>query len=775
MILGIGNFPFVSIVDPFRNAARAAPVDPSASIRSDELKQGFRDIVSLRRSLEELSAALGVQRVSGTTLPAAVSSKILGLNMNASPAQNVLAAPEINATPTSFAPFAPSFAGASTAVPLIDGAYTGIVDDIFTFKAKDNGTIGGSQQLRFDVRNGANQKIDDITIPANTPSGAQFTLSNGLVVSFADGDVVKNDTFQVQAFASIGSVVDPAKPFNGVGDDRPNFEFAKAVVAGSFDVNGVNIDVYADDTINTVLQRMNQSGAAVQAEFDAASESIRLTHLASGPLAFTLANDTSGFLSATKLGGASELIFTTLTSGEVNATATSYSPFGPAFQGASTSLATVSGVYTRNTNETLTFEVAKGGTIGSNGQSLKLDVLDGSGAKIDQIVINPNTLADTPFTLDNGLSVSFSSGDLIANDVFTVAVYATVGSIADPDKPFNGTRNDRPNFEFGKSVGAGSFTVNGIVIDVFDNDTINTVLDRINGAGAGVKAQWFGGSEIVQLRQTSPGPIDISVGNDTSGFLDAVKLLDKTPELGSYIPSDPDSTLSGVSQFSGVTMGAFSVNGVSINVDPNTDTLVDVIDRINFSGSGVTAVLDPSGSRLTFQATDGETAIELSDGSANFFSALGIDPGTYAPTVTKRGGAARARDATTLMKDAADALNGLYRRSAQSPAVLGVRTDLQTIIGDAFDNAAGVLRTDFGISFDFRGQSGPTLAFFANEQARFMNALRVRPNDVRDFFFQPRTGAERGLIDEIVQRLEIAESQIKQTLGSVGLFVSESV
>ncbi len=772
MISGIGNFPFVSIVGPFRNDARAQPLRlPEPTVRADELKHAFRGIVSLRESLEELIEALGVRRVAGTALPAAVSSKVLGLNMNANPAQNVLTAPEINATPTSIAPFGPSFVGPSTALPSVDGAYTGNTDETFTFKAQDNGTIGGAQQLRFEVRNGANQKVDQIVIPANTPAETQFVLGNGLVVSFSGGDVVKNDSFQVQALASVGSVVNPDKPFNGVGNDRPNFEFGKSVAAGSFDVNGTTIQVFADDTINTVLGRINQSSAGVLAEFDPAGESIRLTQLESGTLSFTLENDTSGFLAATKLGGASDLIFTTLTSGEVNATPTSLDPFGPAFQGASTSSATVTGAYAGSTDDTLTFEVTKGGGIGGNDQ-MKLDVLDGTQTKIDQIVINPGTPADTVFTLDNGLQISFSAGDLVKGDSFTVNVYATVGSVVDPDKPFNGVRNDSPNFELGKSVTGGSFSINGVSIDVFENDTIHTVLDRINASGAGVQARFFAGSEIVQLRQTTPGPVDIAVGNDTSGFLDAVKLLGRTPELGTYIPSDPNNTLSGLSQFSGVTAGTFTVNGVSIGVDPDNDTLLDVLDRINFSGAGVDAVLDPSGSHVRFLASDATTPIVLADGDANFFTALGINPGTYAPTISKEGAKVRAHRAAELLTDAADAFNGLYRQAAQSSLVLGIRNDLQSIIGAAFEKDGSLFRTDFGISFDFRQQSNYVFSFFGSEQASFKSAFRRDPDAVREFFLEPRSRDEPGFAQKLIDRLQAAESDIKNKLGSVGLFVS---
>ncbi len=139
------------------------------------------------------------------------------------------------------------------------------------------------------------------------------------------------------------------------------------------------------------------------------------------------------------------------------------------------------------------------------------------------------------------------------------------------------------------------------------------------------------------------------------------------------------------------------------------------------------------------------------------------------------GGAVRARHATLLLKDAADAVNGLFRRTVRSQVVPAVRTDLRNMIAEAFDHDGPLWRSDFGVWFDFRDQSTYTLAFFGNVQTRFTRALRFRSDEIRNFFLQPHAGADQGLIDKTIQRLEAAESDIRQTLGSVGLFVSAVV
>ena len=102
------------------------------------------------------------------------------------------------------------------------------------------------------------------------------------------------------------------------------------MTAGSFDVNGVSITVAANDTINSVLAKIDASAAGVTATFDATREEVVLTQKTEGAANdIVLANDTSGFLAATKLDTASSIFpeFTTLESGEeVNTGLTSFTP-----------------------------------------------------------------------------------------------------------------------------------------------------------------------------------------------------------------------------------------------------------------------------------------------------------------------------------------------------------------------------------------------------------------------------------------------------------------
>jgi flagellar hook-associated protein 2 len=86
--------------------------------------------------------------------------------------------------------------------------------------------------------------------------------------------------------------------------------------------------------------------------------------------------------------------------------------------------------------------------------------------------------------------------------------------------------------------------------------------------------------------------------------------------------------LSALNLSAGVTTGSFSINGVSIAVDRDVDTLDDVVARINASGAGVTASLQTVDGRARFSlnANTPGGAIQLGSAgdSSNFLSSMKV-------------------------------------------------------------------------------------------------------------------------------------------------------
>jgi hypothetical protein len=311
---------------------------------------------------------------------------------------------------------------------------------------------------------------------------------------------------------------------------------------------------------------------------------------------------------------------------KVNAIPYSFAPCGPLWCRASDAALVLDGDYDgANGTDTLTFQVEKGGTHGAD--NLKIGVEDGGGKKIGSFNINPSDPLDEVYTLTNGMAVTLGAGDLVKNDTLTVNVSDTVGTAVDPDRPLDGTGSDDARLEYALVVGPGSFSVNGVDIDVFSGDSLNDVLARITSSAAGVDATFDAASERVLLSQKTPGSgPGIVLGPDSSGFVAATKLDTAVATPGT--DHEPSIVLAALPQFSGVSSGAITVNGVDIDIDVNADSLVDVLDRISTSSANALATLSASAQRVTIAGTNATNDLSLEQGSTGLFTALFIDEGT---------------------------------------------------------------------------------------------------------------------------------------------------
>jgi hypothetical protein len=512
-----------------------------------------------------------------------------------------------------------------------------------------------------------------------------------------------------------------------------------------------------DDTTRHVL-RMRKAMEAVKQLMPASGESAEIeVSIAAG--------DTSASSLSLSSGGAATP--TTLQSTEeVNAeTSTDYTD-PSAWTGASTAQATISGEYDgSNGSDTLRFEVTRGGTHGK--ANLQLKVYDSNNTEIDKIDIKKNDSVDKQYTLNNGLVLTFGAGDLVKNDTFTMEVSANIEAAVDPDKPFNGTGSDDPNLQSGLDVTSGSFQINGTAIDVLADDTLNTVLDKINQSDAGVTATFDAASETVLLTQDTPGSTqDIVLENDTSGFLAAAKLDGAVATPGNDAASE--KTLAEEEQFSGVQSGSISVNGVSIDIDVNTDTLTNVLDRITASAAEVTASFDSSTQRVSLNANDTDSQLILDSGTTNFFAAVEISDGTYDPVnesievqtggvdvvnasdltaeyaetyntelaaavdrdqdaAATSGTSADTKMLSKLVDIIADSMNALFDDSAitSSPGAgtEALRDEVRSAVTSWFDSEGPQFDTDFGIGFDFEKTEESVFKFSQADRSRFEDAL----------------------------------------------------
>ena len=243
-------------------------------------------------------------------------------------------------------------------------------------------------------------------------------------------------------------------------------------------------------------------------------------------------------------------------------------------------------------------------------------------------------------------TVSASAATKVGTYNFNITQLATAASLAgaanisshiSATKDVSGVTVGAANFA--TAVTAGTFSVNGAQVTLATTDSLQAVFDKINKAtGGSVTASYNSTTDTISLDSAS----NITLGSaaDTSNFLQVAKLSNNSS--GSVTSNDTLGRVSSSAVLTGAHLattvsdggggaGAFTVNGVSISFNAGTDTLQNVVDRINSSAAGVTADYDVVNNKFSLtNSTTGDVGISVADVTGNFLAATGLAGGTLA-------------------------------------------------------------------------------------------------------------------------------------------------
>ena len=184
------------------------------------------------------------------------------------------------------------------------------------------------------------------------------------------------------------------------------------------------------------------------------------------------------------------------------------------------------------------------------------------------------------------------------------------------------------------AVRAGTFAVNGNAVTIDLTDSLADVFNKISTAtGGAVTAAYNPTTDRIELN--SPSEIVLGAANDTSNFLSATRLanngtgaISSTTALGTTQLTRPlvDARLrNAITAVDGTGAGSFSINGVSISYNVNTDSLSTILGKINGSSAGVTASFDSMNDRLVLtNKTTGDTGLAVSEAAGGLLDALGL-------------------------------------------------------------------------------------------------------------------------------------------------------
>ena len=289
----------------------------------------------------------------------------------------------------------------------------------------------------------------------------------------------------------------------------------------------------------------------------------------------------------------------------------------------------------------------------------------------------------------------------------------------------------------------GKFYINGVEIEITDYKqlTPNELMAKINGSGAGVTMTYDYDNNRFQISNNTGGAVELTLGNnrDTSKFFDIFKV--GLNSGATYVRGQNKGTLDTSTTISKldpsftypVKSGTFTINGVSIYVDINNDSIDDVISKVNKSGAGVTMTYDSTTDKFSLTSTNGE---RIKVGGPNDTSTFLLSTGLlYMQTSEQTIG--------TEGKDAVFSMNGVkYTRDSNeiSDVVPGMSFTI---------NTTGT--TVFNVKID-TDKAVTALAEFASKYNTLINALNpteIAYNDeLRDNYGKPLTDDKKASMSE---------------------------
>lgn len=289
----------------------------------------------------------------------------------------------------------------------------------------------------------------------------------------------------------------------------------------------------------------------------------------------------------------------------------------------------------------------------------------------------------------------------------------------------------------------GEFYINGVKIEITDYKqlTPNELMAKINGSGAGVTMTYDYDNNRFQISNNTGGAVELTLGNDrdTSKFFDIFKV--GLNSGATYVRGQNKGTLDTSTTISKldpsftypVKSGTFTINGVSIYVDINNDSIDDVISKVNKSGAGVTMTYDSTTDKFSLTSTNGE---RIKVGGPNDTSTFLLSTGLlYMQTSEQTIG--------TEGKDAVFSMNGVkYTRDSNeiSDVVPGMSFTI---------NTTGT--TVFNVKID-TDKAVTALAEFAAKYNTLINALNPTEiaynDDLRDSYSEPLTDDKKASMSE---------------------------
>jgi flagellar hook-associated protein 2 len=279
---------------------------------------------------------------------------------------------------------------------------------------------------------------------------------------------------------------------------------------------------------------------------------------------------------------------------------------------------------------------------------------------------------------------------------------------------------------FATAIKRGTLTVNGHQVPIESTDTLQAVFDRINTATAGdITGSYDPTTDRITLTSASNTEIILGSATDTSNFLQVAHLTNNGTATTTSSSALGSVRLSGAASAANLTTtiddggagaGKFKLNGVEITYNAATDSISDILKRINDSTAGVTASYDSANDRfqLTSKVT-GDIGIALEDLAGNFLTAAGLSGGGTLQRgqdllYTVNGGGQLTSHTNTITADTSGIEGLSVTASAAGDTTITVHSDAATIkkaitdFIDEYNKAQALIDTNTASTTDANGK-----------------------------------------------------------------------
>lgn len=191
------------------------------------------------------------------------------------------------------------------------------------------------------------------------------------------------------------------------------------------------------------------------------------------------------------------------------------------------------------------------------------------------------------------------------------------------------------NMEF-EDVG---FKINGQEIEVEASDSIGTFINKINASGTGVKGSFDPEKNTIRLESEDNSPIEITADDRT--FLRGLKLSKYNgKKIKNNIDSESRQSMANVSALNGIKKGLFTINDYTVEVNPDFDSVEDIVRKMNEDSSPIRAFYDENAGKLNLVSKVAGDDLFVQDDTSGFLEKMGI----------VKNNAPLGRDVTTLFE-----------------------------------------------------------------------------------------------------------------------------